>query len=85
MNVGYLNSATAEHRNKDICCPICGSDIYISKYGNDFRCMNKECAANMNALNLIRILTRFIKDYQEMCLESKKNDEVSDINVGKFE
>ena len=85
MNVGYSNSTTAEHRNKDICCPICGSDIYVSKYGNDFRCMNKECAANIHAWTLIRKLEKFITDYQSMCRESRENNEVTDISVGKFE
>jgi len=45
MNVGYMNSGMEQ----DVSCPICGSNVYINKYGSDYRCVNTECALNRKA------------------------------------
>lgn len=41
MNVGYASPENAFKHN--VSCPICNSDVYGSKYGNRFVCMNKDC------------------------------------------
>ena len=55
MNVGYTN--ILKHKDSpdtNPVCPICDSDVYGSKYGNDFRCINKECILyKTNASKLI--------------------------------
>jgi NAD-dependent DNA ligase len=44
MNVGYSDSTLSKQcMIDDANCPICGSNIYVSKYHNDLRCTNKEC------------------------------------------
>ena len=68
MNVGYSHSVY----EVDVSCPICGSDVYINKDGNDFRCINKECAANINARELIWRIEDFIEKYQKDCERVRK-------------
>lgn len=63
MNLGYMNHN--ELGMEDVNCPLCGSNIYMNKYGSDFRCMNENCAAHMNAGKLIRVLKEFIVAYNE--------------------
>lgn len=60
MNVGYANAKT--FNNVDMNCPICGADIYISKYGNDFKCMNEKCPVSENASNVIMKLQNFMNN-----------------------
>jgi hypothetical protein len=38
MNVGCATTDTMDLR-----CPLCGADIYVYRYGADFRCVNSEC------------------------------------------
>jgi predicted RNA-binding Zn-ribbon protein involved in translation (DUF1610 family) len=50
--MGYMNSTTAEieksSEHDQFLCPVCGANIYISKYGNDFTCMDKSCVLNQS-------------------------------------
>lgn len=45
MNVGYgkNNHFLFKPEEDNLVCPVCNSDIYGSKYGHDFYCVNKEC------------------------------------------
>jgi NAD-dependent DNA ligase len=45
MNVGYMNAGM----NFDSNCPLCGDDVYVNKYGTDYKCMNEECVLNRKA------------------------------------
>jgi len=59
MNVGY--ASTMNHNDEEAICPICGSDVYGSKYGIDYVCINKECILNkLNAGELIRKIEKVI-------------------------
>jgi len=42
MNVGYSNTNNSSIE-VEVCCPLCGADIYINKHGTDYKCMNREC------------------------------------------
>lgn len=59
MNVGYerrLNGVLYDPRN-DTNCPLCGSDIYGSKYSMDWECTNKDCFLNKTtAVELLAFL-----------------------------
>ena len=50
MNVGYMNVGMSN----DVSCPICGSNVYINKYGSDYRCMNTDCFLNKKASESIK-------------------------------
>jgi len=63
MNRGYMNHTTMQEENVN--CPICGSDIYMNKYGNDFRCLNEKCALNMNVGNLMVLISGFFEEYNK--------------------
>lgn len=55
MNVGYMNMNTKD-RDNELCCPLCQSDIYVNKYGTDYRCVNDECVLNMNTNEVVRMI-----------------------------
>lgn len=61
MNVGYerrLHEMTSDPRN-DVNCPLCGSNIYGSKYSMDWECTNKDCYLNKTtAMELFVFLRR---------------------------
>jgi hypothetical protein len=42
MNVGYASNKIDLNAE----CPLCGADVYVSKYQNDYKCMNQECLLN---------------------------------------
>lgn len=62
MNVGYSNR-TLDYKNEvdDEVCPLCGSDIYISKYQNDYSCTNKECILFYGAKHLTRKIAKILE------------------------
>ena len=76
MNMGYANSNIIKHekearRNDDkdpYLCPICNSNIYVSKYGNDFVCMDKKCVLNQSDGGFrAGDLVRAIKGIMDIC------------------
>ncbi len=49
MNVGYTNCFNGDSENKkDPVCPLCGSNVYGSKYGRDFICTKDGCYLKNN-------------------------------------
>lgn len=56
MNVGYLNCSgeSALKLNQEATCPLCGSDIYMNKYGTDYKCMNASCDLSIKASELVK-------------------------------
>lgn len=56
MNTGYTNKTMIENGLNDLCCPICGSDIYVNKYGSDFACISSECKLYHGALGFMKEL-----------------------------
>ena len=61
MNKGY--SCTMEKNPVEEICPLCGSDIYINKYGTDYCCLNKECVLNKNMSNVIKDIQKVMQFY----------------------
>ena len=43
MNVGYTKSSDLNNSVNDDVCPICGSNIYISKHYDDYFCVDENC------------------------------------------
>ena len=64
MNVGYSNINTVD-RDKELCCPLCGSNIYVNKYGIDYTCTNGLCKISgkfgMSAMGLVRELREVLE------------------------
>ena len=50
MNVGYSNIGISD----DVVCPLCGNNVRISKFGFDYRCVNKECLLFRNSHIVIK-------------------------------
>lgn len=50
MNVGY---SKLDGKVDNEVCPICGKNIYISKYYNDYACDDINCALGHGAKSLI--------------------------------
>ena len=54
MNVGYTKFDSNEPEN----CPICGNNIYISKYWGDFACMNENCVLFHGARKIMDAISK---------------------------
>lgn len=63
MNRGYANSMSSNPVD-EVCC-LCGSDIYINKYGTDYCCMNKDCKLNKGSMKLIKEIDKVMDFYRE--------------------
>ena len=51
MNLGYSKNINRDVDNAN--CPICGKNIYISKYQNDYACADTNCILGHGAKSLI--------------------------------
>ncbi len=61
MNVGYSRNMSTLHKNP--VCPLCGGNVYGSKRGIDFTCVNEECALNKTSADtLAEALKQTLKD-----------------------
>lgn len=57
MNVGYGYNNNLIYNEK---CPICGNNIYVSKYYNDYACVNIDCPLGHGAKDLIKRINRLL-------------------------
>ena len=63
MNVGYMNAGM----NQDVNCPLCGSNVYVNKYGSDYRCVNEECPLHLKAsVVVMKIHSVLSRDWSEV-------------------
>ena len=63
MNVGYMNAGM----NQDVNCPLCGSNVYVNKYGSDYRCVNEECPLHRKAsVVVMEIRSVLSRDWSEV-------------------
>lgn len=63
MNVGYMNAGISQ----DVNCPLCGSNVYINKYGSDYICMNENCKLHRKASKVImEIQSVLSRDWSEV-------------------
>lgn len=53
MNCGYIKTNDWDNPIHSSNCPICGKNIYVSKYYNDYACSDINCALGHGARNLI--------------------------------
>lgn len=57
MNVGY---SKLDNDVDDEVCPICGKNIYISKYYNDYACVDNNCPLGHGANKLIKKIDKVL-------------------------
>lgn len=90
MKVGYSNGKDNPIDNEN--CPICGNNIYVSKYGNDYRCTKEGCPLKENTAyklyetignQLNMMLINFNKTNQEI-LEAKQKSEYISKYIKQF-
>lgn len=63
MNVGYMNAGMSN----DVNCPLCGSNVYINKYGSDYICMNEEFPLHRKASIIIKEIQSVLsRDWSEV-------------------
>ena len=63
MNVGYMNAGMSQ----DVNCPLCGSNVYINKYGSDYLCVNEECPLHRKASVVVREIHSVLsRDWSEV-------------------
>lgn len=60
MNVGYMNTKDFFNQINNEVCPICGKNIYVSKYQNNFACVDTECALGHGAVELVKKINRLL-------------------------
>jgi hypothetical protein len=61
MNVGYTKTKALNDPINNEVCPICGKDIYISKYWDDYACVDVNCPLGHGAKALIGKVNRIIQ------------------------
>lgn len=60
MNVGYINTKEWFNQINNEICPICGKNIYVSKYGNDYACVDMNCPLGHGAKSLVDKINRLL-------------------------
>jgi NAD-dependent DNA ligase len=66
MNVGYTNINTQD-RDNELNCPLCQSDIYVNKYGTDYRCTNDECELyTRTASSLVKMIENVLWEVSDI-------------------
>ncbi len=64
MNLGYCKNINDDVNNE--VCPICGKNIYISKYQNDYACEDINCPLGHGAKALIVKINKVINMLLEL-------------------
>ena len=59
MNVGYTK---LDDKHMDMVCPLCGSNIYGSKHGNDYKCINVNCVLRQGARTVMGLIKKSLED-----------------------
>jgi hypothetical protein len=58
MNLGYTKF---DNNIDNKVCPICGKDIYVSKYYNDYGCVDINCPLGNGAKDLIKKISEILE------------------------
>ncbi len=58
MNWGYSNKGIDDNA----VCPLCGSDVRISKFGSDYRCLNRDCILFENSHVVIKKILSILEN-----------------------
>ena len=61
MNVGYSGILCDWEEVNKASCPICGADIYVSKYGMDYACTDRNCPLWHGSIKLIEDIESVLK------------------------
>jgi len=78
MNVGYMkNDINNPIHNEN--CPICGKNIYVSKYYDDYACIDVNCALGHGTKELISKINNLL----EMLNPNKKLRKLDKIDYSK--